>query len=706
MPVKPKKPQSTKGSKFVAPGRDASLTQVGGTDLDKDRRIRDCAQARELYDRLYLENVRRAEIYAQVRNQIEGGRPFDPEILQRNGEEWRTNVNFRDAEAAFFRAVGPYWKMVNEVPRKISVKIHESSPDAEKWELAIAEAFDRFIDDWGPDWYSQFQGYVRDFVKFGPGYMMWPDEETPRSKWCQTVQMYFPKRTKSNVDEWELVAMKREMTASQLWDKVKTAGDLSASVDQGWNAAMVEQAIELAAPTPTQNKYFDPNYYQDLVINNDLVIGGVWPPVTVIDVWAKEKEGKIRHYILTEKSDVPDYLYSSYEDAESFRQIFAPVFYDVGENGLIHSIKGFGVKNYYYATVIDRTKCRIIDAATFSLGMNFSRDDNTPDESPPVENYSMVNIFPKGLNQLQYVPQFGSAQQVVQILKANQDENNYQYNETRSDIANTDTAKQAEILASIGQEMSTAQSSTFLSQIGTNLFSEMIRRLRKPGSEDKDAVKFRERVKKLGVPDKIISKAELTIKTGASPTMASPMVRAQIANQLMQVVYPKPDANRRWIDEFFVANLLGSDGVNRALLPVGMNSDPRARREAMMENVDLAQGVPLPADPSDAHVEHLDEHLKPLEAIVQAAKHGQMPTADHLMALQIGLVHSQQHLDMLATDETRKPDYRALKARFTNVQSVAQGIMARLARMQQQAQQTGQPINPQAMETASQGPQA
>lgn len=697
-----------------------------------DRRIRDCNQARELYVRLYLENQLRAQAFAQVRNQIEGGRPFDPDELRRNGESWRTNVNFNDGRAAFRRVSMPYWKMVHEVPRKISMDIHSQAPEADQWNVAIAECFDMFLDDWGPDYFLQFSGMADDYVMYGTGHVMWPDADTPRFKWMPSVQVLLPKRTKSNVDTWELFVLKRELTAAELWQHIKTKGARESAKTAGWNPEMIELAIRLAAPGPANTRYFDPNFWQDMIVANDLVIGGVWPPVTVIDVWAYNPETKkIRHYILTEKSDVPDYIYQADEEEESFRRIFGTAFYNVGSNGLYHAIKGFGVMNYYYMTAINRTKCRLLDGATFAMGMNFVKGDNTPEEAPPVENYSMINIFPQGLTQLQYYPQIQAAQEMIGMLAQNQSENNFTYNEPQKDIADTRTAHQAEMLGQIANEMSTAGSSIFLSQMGMNFYGEAVRRLLKKGSGDEDAKRFRRRCLAKGVPEKVLTALagvpdaegtlEYTVKTGASPTTASPMVRESIGNSLLAQIYPLPSANRRAIEEFVVANKTGSDGVKRFLLPIGVASDPRARREARMENADLGHGIMLGdppnfgVDPSDAHVEHLDEHLKPMEMICQAVKQaGQAPmpgqpapqiTPDHLVVLQMGIPHAQSHLQMLASNETEKQAYKQLKARFMAVASIAQGLMARLSKAHQQAQMSGQPLQPQDVMAAIGGAQ-
>ena len=712
-----------------------------GPTYDNDRRIRNCAQARELYVRLYLEAQLRSQQFAQVRNQIEGGRPFDPDELKRNGEGWRTNVNFNDARAAFRRVSMPYWKMVHEVPNLISVKIFSQAPQAPDWEKALAETFDRFRDDWGPDYFLQFSGFCDDYVMYGTGHTMWPDERTPRFTWMPSVQILMPKRTKSDIDKWELLCFKSEMTAAELWQHIRSPDNRDKAKTAGWNPDSIEQAIRMASPAPGNTRYFDPNYWQDMIVSNDLVIGGVWPPVTIVHEWAYiPSRKKIVHYIFTEKGDVPDYLYEADEPVDSFRQIFGTAFYSVGSNGLYHAIKGFGVMNYYYATVINRSKCRLVDSATFSMGMNFVKGDNTPEESPPVENYSMINVFPVGMNQLQYYPQLGPASELIGTLSQNQSENNFTYNEPQKDIADTRTAHQAEMLGQIANEMSTAGSSIFLSQMGV-IYQECFRRLLRKGSDDPDAKKFRKRAMAAMVPEAVLDALadpegknglEYTVKTSASPTTASPMVRQSIVQWLMGTILPLPDANRREILEFATATTVGADGPGRFLLPIGVGSDPRARREARMENVDLGQGVMLGdppnfgVDPSDAHVEHCDEHLKPLEAICQAVQQagqqqgqqqpGQLPqgggapqqpviTPDHLIALQLGIPHTQAHLGMLAGNETEKAQYQSLKARFMAVASIAQGLMARLAKAHQQAQASGQPLQPQQVQSAIQGAQ-
>ena len=720
-PTKPKDwlPESAGGvTSIPADGELISGTEdmpFTGPTWANDRRIADCSQARELYVRLYLENQLRAQSFAQIRNQIEGGRPFDPDALHAAGEDWRTNCNFNDARSSFRRASIPYWKMVHEVPQTISVKIYGSSPDYNRYSLIMAQNFNRFLKDWGPEYFFEFMGRTSDYVMYGPAHAMFENEDTSRYKWMPAIQALLPKRTKSNVETWELFCYKGELTAAELLKHIRggrTAEDgAKLAKEAGWNPDMIHQAIKMAAPGPAQTRYFDPNFWQDMIVCNDLVIGGVWPPVAVVHMWARSADGtKVRHYIFTEKSDVPDYLYEHDEAESEFRRILPSSFCEVGSNGLYHAIKGYGVLNYYYATTINRAKCRMIDSATFAMGMNFTRGEDTPTEVPPVENYSMVNLFPQGLTQLQYYPQgLQAATELVGILAENETENNYTYNEPQKDIGDTKTAKQAIILANIANEMSTATSAIFLSQEG-RLFAEQVRRLVRK-SDDPDAKKFKKRCEAMGCPNTLWAlledgELEMEVECGASPTMASPVAREQISQTLMTEIMPQPDANRRAILDFRVATLAGANGADQFLLPPGSDSAPRSRREAIMENNDLAQGIVLGGpplmgvDPSDAHIEHADEHLKPLEAICQQVQAKKPIDHGHLIALQMTLPHIAQHLNFLSQNATERPQYNQLKARFMAVSSIAQGLTKRLAAAQQAAQASGQPLNPQDVQSA------
>src|SRR5690606_29333449 len=109
--------------------------------------------------------------------------------------------------------------------------------------------------------------------------------------------------------------------------------------------------------------------------------------------YVKQFNGKIAAYAFTQQGGVEDFLFKDEDYAEKFQHCLGAVWYNTGTDSMVHSIKGFGIKNYFFSNLQNRTKSRFIDSATFSFGMNFQRsEDNVPDESPPVENYGPVTI--------------------------------------------------------------------------------------------------------------------------------------------------------------------------------------------------------------------------------------------------------------------------------------------------------------------------
>jgi hypothetical protein len=672
-----------KNNEPTSPGADVADTNA---NPDNSRRIRDAAKARSTFARHWKDSDARRKQMAQTRNQLEGGLPFDPDELRRNGMAWMTNANFRDSEAAFNRTYLPYWKMVHDVPNKIAVTCHTKAPHGGKWAKAIAECFDLFIDDWGVDYFAQFMMFTQDFVKFGPGYVMWDDPKICRFKYVRTEHVVLPKNAKANTESWEIVSFKRDMTVSDLWKKIRNAKTEARSEHVGWKPKAVRDAIRLCKGDGKTCDNTDWSTIQDEITSNDIAISDEWAPIQVIYQFVKDHDDKIGLRIFTENESVKDYLYEQSEHADKFSHVIGAVFYDVGVAGLIHTIKGFAIKNYNFSVMLNRSKSRMMDAASIAMAMNFEKTQETPDEAPPIESYGAVNIFPQGLRQMSVYPNLETAQNVINTLTQNQSENNGIYRDPSKQIAETETARQAVILANLSEEIGAATSSIYLSQIGESFFGETLRRLMASGNTDPDAVKFMRRLSERGVPAEI-GKVELTVKTGANPGTAGAALRDMIFKELLSLAR-MPGVNLRWILEQYFANKLGTQSVDKVLLPEGADSAPMQRRAAMMENAHFGQGIPLPVDPADSHFEHLEEHLKPLEQIVGKAKQsGQQPEPDHLVLLQVAFPHIDAHFELLKADETMKDAYGQIWPKYSEIKSIANGIFTRLAKEQEQQPQ-------------------
>lgn len=674
----PAKAPARKGSK-VAPDRPTDFKMA-----QDQRRIEDVAGARTVFNRFVTDNTLRSETIAQTRNQLEGGRPYDPKLKEANGTAWECNVNFGVAQAMCERVMLPFHKMINDVPHKAAFTIPSNSPHSDRWQTAFAEAFDEFLYDWGADYDLQFRNFISNFVKFGPGIVQWTDVDDARYHAVNVQRIYFPKNCRMSPDEWEVVALARDMTASELYEKVRDEKTSERSTLSGWNLDAIKAAIVQSKDGQSNPNPLDFTVLSDMLVNNDIVTTAPFQPIPCIWLYVREfpkageKKGKICCYVFTQQEGVNEFLYREPDTAKSFRELLGSVWYDTGVDGMVHSIKGFAIKNYYFSALINRIKSRLVDSATVSMGVNFQYNDtNTPDETPPVENYGPFTIFPSGLTQMAVYPQIQQSAKVLEMVEQNQAENNSQYRQNQQQIAESDTATQANILANQQGQVTEAQASTFLSQYGENILAEQVRRLRIRGSTNEDAKRFVKRLKQRGVPEEVIFDHEIRVRTGANAGMANPVLRTQLFQEGL-ALSRLPGVNGRWFLENLIANKYGADAVSKALLPEGAESEPVQRRQAIMENVDFGQGVVLRAAPTDAHFEHVEEHLKPLAAIVQAfQKQGQV-SPEQVTALAIGIEHAGEHMQFLSQDETMKQEFASLKPVFSQIQSITRGILTRV----------------------------
>lgn len=654
--------------------------------VKSERRIKDVTAARTIYGRFLQDDILRSSTIAQVRNQLEGGRPYDPVAFQNQGASWQTNVNFGDAQAQRDRTLLPYWKMVNDVPRRAAFMIDTGAAEQEKWQISFSEAFDEFIEDWGADYFTQYMNMASNFINFGPGFVKWDNPETPRYKAVNSSRVYFPKNTRMSPDEWEVVALVRDVSASELFEKIRDDKAAKNSGYAGWNSDAIKQAIVKMAKGGGE-RYDTRDYTRiaDMLVNNDIAETTPFQPLTVCWLYVRQfgKDGKIGCYCFCQDESVKDFLYKDEDEFESFRHILGAIWYDTGTDGMVHSIKGFGIKNYFFSALLNRMKSRFVDSGTMSMGLNFQyNQENNADETPPVEQYGPFTVFPAGLTQLNIYPQIQQAAGVIEMLSGNQSENNSLYRQQEQQIAKSDTATQANILANMQGELSAASAAIYLSQVAENIYTEQVRRLRIKGSEDKDAAKFVKRLRAKGVPFEVIYDADIRVKTGANAALANPALRAQMFQQdlaLMNI----PGVNSRWFLENLIANKYGSYAVGKALLPEGVDSNPAQRREAMMENSSFGQGIELPVAPEDAHFEHIEEHLKPVEGILQQFQNTQQVTPEQIAALTVTLEHTGMHMTYLQKNDAMKAQFQMVNPRFRVAQSMVRGI---LTRMQSQTQ--------------------
>jgi hypothetical protein len=657
-------------------------------DEDGVIKIKDVGVARTLFRRYWEEGEFRRRNYTKVRNQMEGGLPYTSAALRNRGEAWRTNVNFRDAEEAKNRVIKPYWDMANNVPSKISITVESQSPRSEIWQRDIEQAFDKFHDDWGVDYMINFRLMVEEYIRFGYGLPIFDDKDSPRYKSITADKVHVPKRCPLNPKKWDILMIRDEWTISDLYRCIRKNKNGNAEY-AGYNIEEIKRVIEFAAKGSNTTQSDDWVKIQDELKNNDLGYSELQTTVDIVQLLYREEDGSVSHYIFEElgqaepnnsiqemkKSD--GFIFKSENCFEQFDDYLSPLYYEVG-NGLFHGVKGFGIKNYHFSILLNRLKSNVIDSTTISMGLNFVRVDNSNAETPPIEAYGPVNVFPRGLEQLNTYPSGNNGFSALEMLQNNQ-------SEQRSQIANTETAKQAEILASINQEMSQADASLFLTQLSECIYEQQLKRLRKKGNKDEDAKKFVERLKERGVPEEVIYKTEITVKSGANANMASSLARKSTWEQMM-ATGRQMGFNFRWIQENFIANTFGSQAINKALPVDGMNTDANQTRLAMIENSQMADGVPMPVDPMDMHDKHASSHIGMFQNMMKKLESTGELSQEDMVFMDLCLNHLDGHFEFMEMDETMEGPLKEMRGSMNNLVAAYAGYKRQVEKQMQDAQ--------------------
>lgn len=657
---------------------------------NSNSRIKSPGDARSIFAKCWRDSEKRRETTSMVRNQLEGGLPYDPQDLISRGTGYMTNVNFRDAEAMRNRAIIPYWRMVHNVPNVISAQVVTQSPDGWRWGKAFADAFDYALKVWGVDYIMHFCAIIEDFVDYGVGSWIWPrDKSTFQS--CRYEDVLYPDGHSILREKSELVMIRDRLTVAELY-KVAKAGEDSAYA--GWHQKEAERLLKMCMKEMDSQVDMESDFtaIMDKLQNNDLSYSARSGGVRVVHFYYRNHDGKINHAIIpesgpadTESKEGEKFLCLEEDIVDSWEEAMGMVLWEVA-NMQVHGVKGFGIRNFHFAALLNRTKSQVVDSFNVSSSMNFRRRDAGAGEMPVVESFGPYNVWPQGLEQLQVYPQARDAMQIIQMLESNQADNASVYRESQQPIGKVETARQADYLAAMQGEVRENQSELFLVQIGECLFMPLFERLR--NGTDKIAKAFQRRAVELGVPEKELKKLEVFVTAGASATLADPAMRQMTWDRIMQL-RNEPGVKTREIVKGYIANLMGTQTMKQFVVDDGMESDMLSVQEAVGENADMGQGFPIPVAMENNHVVHLPVHLEPLQAITQKFAQTNQFSQEDIMAVAVGLDHCQEHLQFLQPDETRKNEFKQLNTIFMEVQSIARGMMAKAQQLAQQQQQQG-----------------
>ena len=633
---------------------------------------------------------KRSQVRSKVKGLVDGNPPFRQSDLAADGQAYRTNVNFREAEQYLGLAVSAFYDLHSECQTLADVICDSGDErDAEKSRV-ITEEFDK-LQKKDKSFDSEIQLHQHEMVLYGTGPIFWENQFDWRCKSLKSAALLVPEGTKSDVETWSSCAILSPYKPDELYCCI---GDEAVAASIGWNLAKVKDSIMKATPATTESMRVW-EWHQQQLRNNTVLYSARASQIRCAHVFVKETSGKISHYIVDEAHQ-DGFLYEKRDKYDCWAQFINPMYYDKGD-GEHHSVKGMGVKMYSIMELKNRAKCNLVDAASFR-GQTLLQPDSAQ---------SMVNstIVPKGPYSI-VPPGFNIVnQQATGVLDAplavdheldNVLAGNLSQYRQRIEKPNGNPRTAYEIQAILAQQstIGKTQISRYYAQLDA-VYAEKFRRAIDASGSDSEysklAVEFRKNCQKRNVTKADLSKC--TVKATRVVGQGSAAMRSQSLESLIQLSASFPPAGQQNLIMDIVAAKVGQNMLSR-YYPTNQVSSTEQDQAALatLERAAIKEGViPLVTGTQD-HLIHAQVHINDGAGAVQAIEHNPEATGE-VAAYMIGLVqHIAQHMTILQRDPIHQKEFAALQPQFKQLMKIASDLASHAkGQPQEQAPQQAGP---------------
>ena len=331
------------------------------------RKVENATSSFDIHTQIKKDNEGRDKRRAKVLR-LNGGNPPIPEkVLIARGEQWRSNISFREHEAKITEVATVFHNLIEAVPHIPNVRCDFTNDQQEnvRYGKQISEAFHIFLTELYNEFTEELEAGIEEMILFDIEPFFFPDDDSFKIRHLKTNNFLLPNGSKSNPNEWEMCEVKFEYTVNDLWQKISTPAKEEMAKEMGWNG----DAIRAAIMDATKNQYrpeamgrapswFD---YEQAILNDDLQYSVVRAnPIICVHQFVKEMSGKIRRLVFYESQNLNEYIYDKETDMESFKKFIVMFYHSVKTH--YHSRRGVGEKIYNHALMMDIINNDAIDS--------------------------------------------------------------------------------------------------------------------------------------------------------------------------------------------------------------------------------------------------------------------------------------------------------------------------------------------------------
>ena len=639
-----------------------------------EERIKDASTGRELYRAMLQADRQSAAQRVRQQAMLDGEPPHDQAVLTATGQGSMTNLNWGDAENIVEFTKSGMIDLVNSVENLVRTPLlnqyFEDEEQRREYEQTLAEEVTKTFRRWeGFDF--NYQNLIHHWLCFGVGIGYWEDSIDWRWKTTGLSDFCIPRQTLASEERITIAGCRRRYELHELYEKIR---DPERAEKMGWNVQAVKQAMLRADHPAGSTTAWSETEWERLQAqfkNNDLgaTAAGRTQTVEVIHLWVQEFDGSVSMYLVSDTPIQDDgkrdpWMYVRRHEYDNVRNAFTFFCYGIGTNGTYHSISGILRKIYPQVQVSNRLRSKLVDAAAMSSGVMLQPLSETSYDKIVYTTLGPYTMLP-AKDIAEYVerasPNLGS--NVTPVLADMERTMNQRAGQFQGGSAFGGSQEKTRF--QVQAELET------LSRVGAtqlNLFypswarmmQEAVRRLCRVGYSDatpggKEAADFRKRLVRRGFPLEALEVIDFDAVTCERAIGSGSMVqRNAMLDEIAPYVGSFDEAGRHnYLRDRTAGALKSYEVAGRYIQRMpGDQRPPVDKKIAELQNFVMRSGSPIPVEPNDMHVVHLDTHIPFIAQILNDVETGALSLEEAVQPMIIIHEHCIGHLAILSNDPT------------------------------------------------------
>lgn len=636
------------------------------------RRLTDCSKLRSIHVRFREDDRINAHNRALSQALLDGEPPYDEEQLQNSGQPDTTNINFQGAEKKLERAKAPYYRVINTGETLVNLyTLYGAVEERPDWEQVMAEEITRTIRGCPECFPYEAERLIHKYVWEGVGVTYWEDDLDWRFKASGLGQFFFPRMVAATEQKQDIVTCEAEMSVTEIYSKIDRENC------EPWDRDAVRMAITKA--TAAEPAYQNWEYLMEEIKNNDLFVGTQLPKVRIIHGFVKEFSGRVSHYITTEDDcGTKTFLMCAHDVYANMTEALILFPYGTGTNTKLHGIRGLNYKVYPFEQQFNRSVCRMIDQGELASSLILQADDETSYANMGLEYMGNLAAIPPGFKVIDMVMTDLQRSVMPSIELMTQLGNERIAGYSPDNVFDGDQRKtKAEVMAHLEQsaELSSSELDFFYSP-ADRLAQQLVRRMTRreyvaedPGGDE--ITELRLRLVRRGVPLEAFFRIDWKRTSFARVIGAGSAAARTVGLERMKELRPlMDDVGQDYLNRELAVDAVGRENADR-FFP--RNTEKRTTYDtqiAILQNDPLMRGIPVPVLPSDKHLAHAREHIKPLLEMYELAQAGQLPLAEAATTFSDLFAHTVEHVQFIEGDVAASEEAGAMKQMLQRIEEV------------------------------------